>query len=71
MNPRIASDPNTCGGEPCIKGTRIPVHIVLSHLAAGEDYETVLKNFPKLTKEDIFACLEYASFLTTEKMIVT
>jgi len=71
MNPRIASDPNICGGEPCIKGTRIPVHIVLSHLAAGEDYEIVLKNFPKLTKEDIFACLEYASFLTTEKMIVT
>lgn len=68
MKPRIVSDPNICGGEPCIIGTRIPVHIILSHLASGEDYEAVLKHFPRLTKEDILACLEYASFLTTEKM---
>ncbi len=68
MNPRIVADPNICGGEPCIKGTRVPVHIVLSHLAAGEDYEAILKHFPRLTKEDILACLEYASFLATEKM---
>ncbi len=70
MNPRIISDPNICGGEPCVKGTRIPVHIILSHLAAGEDYATILKHFPKLTKEDILACLEYASFLATEKTVV-
>jgi uncharacterized protein (DUF433 family) len=41
----------------------------MSHLAAGDDYATILKNFPKLTKEDIFACLDYASFLTTEKAV--
>ncbi len=67
MNPRITIDSEICGGEPCIKGTRIPVHIILSHLAAGEDYETILKNFPRLTREDIIACLEYATFLSTEK----
>ncbi len=69
MNPRITIDPEICGGEPCIKGTRIPVHIILSHLAAGEEYETILKNFPRLTREDIIACLEYVTFLTTEKAI--
>jgi len=69
MNPRIISDPNICGGEPCVKGTRIPVHIILSHLAAGENYETILKNFPRLTPEDLKACLEYASFLATEKLV--
>ena len=69
MNERIVSDPTICAGEPCIKGTRIPVHIILSHLAAGDDYETVLKNFPRITMEDIRACLEYASFLATEKEI--
>ena len=69
MNPRIASDPNICGGEPCVKGTRIPVHIILSHLATGEDYEMVLREFPRLTREDILACLEYASFLTTERAV--
>lgn len=71
MNPRIVSDPNICGGEPCIKGSRIPVHIILSHLATGEDYDTLIKHFPRLKKKDILACLEYASFLSTEKMAAT
>ena len=69
MKERIVSDPNICGGEPCIKGTRIPVHIILSHLAAGDDFNTILKNFPRITIEDIKACLEYASYLATEKEI--
>lgn len=68
MNPRIVSDLSICGGEPTVKGTRIPVHIILSHLAAGENYEEVLKQFPRLTQEDILACLEYAAFLATEKV---
>ncbi len=63
---RIIADINICGGEPCIKGTRIPVRIVLSHLAAGETFVELLKNFPSLTDADIRACLEYASFLATE-----
>jgi len=67
MNQRVISDPHICGGEPCIKGTRIPVHIILSHLAAGDDFETVLKNFPRLSLADIRACMEYASYLATEK----
>lgn len=68
MNTNIIVDPEICGGEPCIKGTRIPVHIILSHLATGEDYEIILKNFPNLCKEDILACLEYASYTTAEKV---
>lgn len=69
LNLRIVSDPDICGGEPCVAGTRIPVWVVLSHLAAAEDIETVLRNFPRLTKEDILACLEYASYLATEKVV--
>jgi len=69
MYERIISDPAICGGEPCIKGTRIPVHIILSHLAAGEDYNTILKNFPRTSIDDIKACLEYASYLATEKEV--
>jgi len=64
---KIISDASICGGVPCIKGTRIPVHIVLSHLAAGDNIDIILKNFPRITNEDIKACLEYASFLATEK----
>ena len=69
MNLRIAFDPKVCGGEPCVKGTRIPAHIVLSHLAAGDSWETLLKQFPQLRAEDIRACLEYAAYLTTEKAV--
>ena len=70
MNDRIVSDPNVCGGDPIVKGTRVPVYVVLDHLAAGDDYDTVLTNFPRLTRDDILACLQYASYLTTEKALV-
>jgi uncharacterized protein (DUF433 family) len=66
LSDRIVSDLHICGGEPTVKGTRIPVHVVLSHMAAGESAEEILKNFPSLTREDIQACLEYASYLATE-----
>ena len=69
LSRRIISDPNVCGGEPCVAGTRIPVWVVLSHLAAGEDIETVLRNFPRLSREDVLACLEYASYLAIEKAV--
>ena len=36
MHERIMADPGVCGGEPCVKGTRVPVQVVLSHLAAGD-----------------------------------
>ena len=68
MTDRIVSDVNICGGEPCVKGTRIPVKVVLSHLAAGDTVEDLLKDFPKLIEADIRACLEYASYLAAEHM---
>ena len=58
MFDRIISDPNICGGEAYIKGTRIPVHVILSHLAAGESIDSILKNFHRISKDDIQACLE-------------
>ena len=66
MSERIISDVNICGGEPCVKGTRVPVRIVLSHLAAGDTIEQLLRDFPNLTEADVRACLEYASYLATE-----
>ena len=66
MDTQIVSNADICGGVPCIQNTRIPVHIILSHLAAGENKAEILENFPELTFESIQACLEYASFLATE-----
>lgn len=65
---RIVSDIKVCGGEPCVLGTRIPVRVVLSHLAAGESTEEIIRNFPKLRLEDIRACLEYDSYLARERV---
>jgi uncharacterized protein (DUF433 family) len=69
LNSRIVVDPDICGGEPCIQGTRIPSHIILSHMAAGDTEEDILKNFPNITHQDILACLGYATYLSTEKMV--
>jgi len=69
MLKRIEANPDICGGEPCVKGTRIPVSIVLSHLGAGEDVQTLLKNFPKLTLDDVYECLKFASELAHEKVL--
>jgi len=64
---RIVSDPNICNGKPCIKGTRIPVHIILDLLAAGESFEDIKKAYPNITDEDIYACIKYAAMLVDEE----
>ncbi|HOW80869.1 MAG TPA: DUF433 domain-containing protein [Candidatus Paceibacterota bacterium] len=57
---KIQSDPQVLRGKPCIKGTRIPVALVLGYLAAGRETGAVLKEFPDLTATDVAACLDYA-----------
>lgn len=68
---RIISDPKICSGKPCIKGTRIPVHIILDLLAVGEDLDGIKKAYPNITNEDIRACLNYAAILADEEAGVT
>lgn len=68
---RIQSDPKICSGKPCIKGTRIPVHIILDLLAVGESFEGIKKAYPNITDEDIKACLNYAAILADEEAGVT
>ena len=57
----ITIDPKVCGGRPCIRNMRIRVSDVLDLLGAGLSVEEVLKEMPDLNKEDIRACLHYAS----------
>ena len=52
---RILSDPQICSGKPCIRGTRIPVHLILDLLAAGEDHVGILRAYPNIKGEDISA----------------
>lgn len=50
-------------GKPCLKGTRIPVYLVLEKLGAGETVEDLLKAYPQLTPDDIRGALQYADAL--------
>jgi uncharacterized protein (DUF433 family) len=58
---RITTNPEQCGGRPCIRGMRIRVIDVLDLLAAGLSREQVLEELPDLEPEDITAALQYAS----------
>jgi len=57
---RIVTDPKIMFGKPVIRGTRIPVELILEKLALGESPEHLLVAYPRITREDIAACLFYA-----------
>ncbi len=64
---RIAVDPNICGGVPCIRGTRVPVSVILDALAEGLTPDEVRDHFPHLEIEDIRAALAYAAELAEQR----
>ena len=60
---RIVRDPDVMVGKPVIKGTRIPVKLVLQHLAENPDLDDLFTALPRLTREDVQACLAHARSL--------
>lgn len=66
---RIVVDPEIMVGKPVIRGTRIPVELVLKRLAQNPDLDEPLEAYPRLTIEDIKACLEYAQALVEGETI--
>jgi len=65
---RISINPNICHGQACVRGTRIPVHLIVRMLANGDTVEDLLAEYPPLTREDIMACLDYAAELAEEQV---
>jgi uncharacterized protein (DUF433 family) len=63
---RIVVDPQLQAGKPVIRGTRLAVGFILELLAAGQSENEILENYPGLVREDILACLSYASYLAHE-----
>jgi uncharacterized protein (DUF433 family) len=57
---RIELNPKVCNGKPVIKGTRIPVSVILEQIAEGISWDKLLTNYPELEKEDIKAAIHYA-----------
>ena len=53
----IDTNPGVMLGKPVIKGTRIPVQLILVKISLGESIEQLLRSYPSITKEDIQSCL--------------
>jgi uncharacterized protein (DUF433 family) len=66
----IVSTPEVLRGKPRIKGTRIPVSLILGYLASGNTSDDIIREFPDLTKDQIAACLDYARDLSEFEVAV-
>ena len=65
----ISVDPEVCHGQACLKGTRIPVSVVLDNLATGVSVDEVVASYPSLSIEAIRAAVAYAAELTRERIV--
>ena len=61
LRERIVVDPKVMVGKPCIRGTRIPARMIVNLLAHGVTFDEIFEEYPRLTREDILACLLYAA----------
>ncbi len=66
---RITINPEVCHGKPTLRNMRYTVSLILDLLSAGMTTEDILADYPALEKEDIQACLMYASLLSETKTI--
>ena len=66
---RIVVDPDVLVGKPVVRGTRIPVELVLKHLAQNPDLTELFAAYPHLTLEDVKACLAYAQVVVEGEVI--
>ncbi|MBE7483655.1 MAG: DUF433 domain-containing protein [Polyangiaceae bacterium] len=65
---RIVRDPAICHGQPTINGTRVLLRAILGYLAHGETTETILRDFPALTPEDVRAVIAFAASSAAEDL---
>lgn len=70
MNKGITVNPKIMCGKPVIKGTRIPVYLILNLLEEGYTFDRIIKAYPQLTKRDIQAALKYAQTLTKHEEVL-
>ncbi len=64
---RITVDPNVFQGQPCIRGMRMPVSLIIKLVSTGKAVEDIISNYPELEKEDIKQSLEFAAWMASEK----
>lgn len=64
---RITTDPDMMGGQPCIRGLRIPVATVVAMVADGMTTDEIIAELPDLTPEDVREALQYAAEAVRER----
>jgi uncharacterized protein (DUF433 family) len=70
MTDRIEINPRVMLGKPVIKGTRIPVELLLRRLSEGAAIEDLLASYPRLTADDVRAALAYAADTIAHESVV-
>ena len=65
----ISVNPTVLHGQACVRGTRIPVSVVLANLAEGLTAEEIIRSYPSLTPVAIQAALAYAADLARERVL--
>lgn len=66
---RITFDRDILGGQACIRGMRIPVHVIVSQVAHGASTAEILDDYPDLEHDDIRQALKYAALLTQDRLL--
>ncbi len=66
---RIWIDSGRCGGEPCIRGHRLWVSLILDLLASGSSAQEILAMYPGIELADIQACIAYGSEMSRERFV--
>lgn len=69
-NKFIVRDPEICGGEPVIRGTRVTIRTILASLAEAARVEEILEDFPTLTEEQVTAVIAFAAASAEEDLPV-
>jgi uncharacterized protein (DUF433 family) len=70
MTSRIEIRSEVCNGRPVVCGTRISVDVILGYLSAGDTIEDILIAHPRLEKDDVLACIDYARRLSSARSTV-
>ncbi len=66
----IEANPEIMYGKPVIRGTRIPVDILLEKMANGQNFQEIISDYPDLKVEDMYACLAYATSLLRNEVTI-
>ena len=66
---RITSNPSVMSGQACIRGTRIPVAVILDNLASGRSSDDIIADYPSLETADVRAAVAYGAKLARDQFV--